>query len=127
MEYIISRGAWLIFSPADVLVIQFYRPVATPTRHGAILATQPSFFVFSRSFPKYNLVYREEGPMKIGEYFVKSNYVTQEEVNEALELQKRNKDQYIGEILVKMNVITREQLITYVCEYDTRAVKETYE
>ena len=58
--------------------------------------------------------------MKIGEYFVKNNYITQEEVNEALELQKRNKDQYIGEILVKMNVITREQLITYVCEYDTK-------
>ncbi len=64
--------------------------------------------------------------MKIGEYFVKSNYVTQEEVNEALELQKRNKDQYIGEILVKMDVITREQLITYVCEYDTEVIKETY-
>ena len=65
--------------------------------------------------------------MKIGEYFVKNNYVTQEEVNEALELQKRNKDQYIGEILVKMDVMTREQLITYVCEYDMRVVKETYE
>jgi hypothetical protein len=65
--------------------------------------------------------------MKIGEYFDKSNYVTQEEVNEALELQKRNKDQYIGEILVKMDVMTREQLITYVCEYDMRVVKETYE
>jgi hypothetical protein len=56
--------------------------------------------------------------MKIGEYFVKNNYVTQEEVNEALELQKLNKDQYIGEILVKMNVITREQLIKYISEYD---------
>ncbi len=65
--------------------------------------------------------------MKIGEFLIENNYVTQEEVNEALELQKRNKDQYIGESLVKMNVITREQLITYVCEYDTRAVKETYE
>ncbi len=64
--------------------------------------------------------------MKIGEYFVKNNYVTQEKVNEALELQKRNKGQYIGEILVKMNVITREQLITYVCEYDTKVIKETY-
>ncbi len=59
--------------------------------------------------------------MKIGEYFVKNNYVTQEEVNEALELQKRNKVQYIGEILVQMNVITREQFITYVCEYDTKS------
>jgi hypothetical protein len=63
--------------------------------------------------------------MKIGEFLVKNNYVTQEEVNEALELQKRNKDQYIGEILIKMNVITKEQLITYVCEYDTEVVKET--
>ncbi len=42
-------------------------------------------------------------------------------------LQKRNKDQYIEEIFVKMDVITREQLITYVCEYDTRVIKETYE
>ncbi len=50
---------------------------------------------------------------------LKNNYVTQEEVNEALELQKRNKVQYIGEIFVKMNVITREQLIKYVSEYDT--------
>jgi hypothetical protein len=65
--------------------------------------------------------------MKIGEYFVENNYVTQEKVNEALELQKHNKDQYIGEILIKMDVITREQLITYVCEYDTRVIKETYE
>ncbi len=64
--------------------------------------------------------------MKIGEFFVKNNYVTQEEVNEAIELQKRNKDQYIGEVLVKMNVITREQLIKYVCEYDMEGKKETY-
>ncbi len=58
--------------------------------------------------------------MKIGEFFVKNNYVTQGKMNEALELQKRNKDQYIGEILVRMNVITREQLIKYVCEYDLK-------
>ncbi len=60
--------------------------------------------------------------MKIGEFFVKNNYVTQEEVNEALELQKHSRDQYIGEILVKMNAITREQLIKYLCEYDTYKV-----
>jgi len=63
--------------------------------------------------------------MKIGEHLVKNNYVTQEKVNEALELQKLNKDQYIGEILVKMNVITREQLIKYVCEYDTEVKGNT--
>ncbi len=69
----------------------------------------------------------EECPLKIGEYFVKNNYVTQDEVNEALELQKCNKGQYIGEILVKVNVITREQLIKYVSEYDTKVIKETHE
>ncbi len=56
--------------------------------------------------------------MKIGEFIVKNNYVTQEEVNVAIELQKCNKDQYMGEILVKMNVITRVQLIKYISEYD---------
>ncbi len=64
--------------------------------------------------------------MKVIEFFIKNNYVTQEEVNEALELQKRNKDQYIGEILIKMNVITREQLMKCVCEYDMEVIKETY-
>ncbi len=43
----------------------------------------------------------EECPLKIGEYFVKNNYVTQEEVNEALELQKRNKDQYMERFLLR--------------------------
>ncbi len=63
--------------------------------------------------------------MKVVEFLVKNDYVTQEEVNEALELQKRNKGQYIGEILIKMNVITREQFIKYVCEYETKVIKET--
>ncbi len=65
--------------------------------------------------------------MKIGEFLDKNNYVTQEEVNEALELQKCNNGLYIGEILVKINVITREQLIKYVSEYDTKVIKETHE
>ncbi|MHC4182409.1 MAG: hypothetical protein ACYSR0_03585 [Planctomycetota bacterium] len=55
--------------------------------------------------------------MKIGEFFVKNNYVTQEEVNEALELQKSDKYQLISAILVKMNVITNEQLREYVTAY----------
>ncbi len=55
--------------------------------------------------------------MNIGEFFVKNNYVTQEEVNKALELQKSIKDQRIDEILVKMNVITNEQLSEYVSAY----------
>ncbi len=63
--------------------------------------------------------------MKIGEFLVKNNYVTQEAMNEALELQKSNEDQYIGEIIVKMNVITREQLIKYISEYDTEAKGNT--
>ncbi len=64
--------------------------------------------------------------MKVIEFLVKNNYVTQEKLNVARELQKRNKHQYIGEILIKMNVITEEQLIEYVCEYDTKVIMATY-
>ncbi len=64
--------------------------------------------------------------MKVIEFLVKNNYVTQEKLNVARELQKRNKGQYIGEILIKMNVITEEQLIEYVCEYDTKVMMATY-
>ena len=64
--------------------------------------------------------------MRVVEYLVKNNYVTQEKLNVAMELQKRNKGQYIGEILIKMNVITEEQLIEYVCEYDTKVIMATY-
>jgi hypothetical protein len=64
--------------------------------------------------------------MKVIEFLVKNNYVTQEKLNVARELQKRNKHQYIGEILIKMNVITEEQLIGYVCEYDTKVMMATY-
>ncbi len=64
--------------------------------------------------------------MRVVEYLVKNNYVTQEKLNVAMELQKRNKNQYIGEILIKMNVITEEQLIEYVCEYDTKVIMATY-
>ncbi len=64
--------------------------------------------------------------MKVIEFLVKNNYVTQEKLNVARELQKRNKGQYIGEILIKMNVITEEQLIRYVCEYDTKVMMATY-
>ncbi len=65
--------------------------------------------------------------MKMIEFLVKNNYVTQLEMHEALELQKRNEGLDIGEILIKMKVITKEQLITYVCEYDKKVIKETYE
>ena len=64
--------------------------------------------------------------MRVVEYLVKNNYVTQEKLNVAMKLQKRNKNQYIGEILIKMNVITEEQLIEYVCEYDTKVIMATY-
>jgi len=64
--------------------------------------------------------------MRVVAYLVKNNYVTQEKLNVAMELQKRNKNQYIGEILIKMNVITEEQLIEYVCEYDTKVIMATY-
>ncbi|MFQ5963882.1 MAG: hypothetical protein ACE5KZ_06325 [Candidatus Scalinduaceae bacterium] len=56
--------------------------------------------------------------MKIGEFFVKNNYITLEAKNDALEFQKNNRDLRIGEILVKINAITKEQLGKYVSEYE---------
>ena len=64
--------------------------------------------------------------MRVVEYLVENNYITQEKLNVAMKLQRRSKGQYIGEILIKMNVITEEQLIEYVCEYDTKVIMATY-
>ena len=59
--------------------------------------------------------------MNMIEFLVKNNYITQDEMNEALVLQKYNKGLDIGEILIKMKVITKGQLIKYAREYDKKA------
>jgi len=48
---------------------------------------------------------------KIGEFFVKNNIINQAQLNEALELQKDNKERRLGEILVTMGHISRDKLV----------------
>ena len=55
--------------------------------------------------------------MKIGEFFVENKYITQEELNKALELQKRGDNRHIGEILVDSGVITKENMMKYVKDF----------
>ena len=55
--------------------------------------------------------------MKIGEFLVKNNYISQETLNEALSLQKHDKNLRIGELLVKMEAITKKDLLRYINEY----------
>ncbi|MBM4054023.1 MAG: hypothetical protein FJ264_04980 [Planctomycetes bacterium] len=55
--------------------------------------------------------------MKIGEFLVKNNYISQETLNEALRLQKQDETLRIGELLVKMEAITKKDLLRYIDEY----------
>lgn len=55
--------------------------------------------------------------MKIGEFLVKKNYILQETLDEALNLQKHDENLRIGELLVKMEAITKKNLLQYIDEY----------
>lgn len=63
--------------------------------------------------------------MKIGEYLTGNNHVTQEKLNEALELQKRCKEKYLGDILIDMGVISKEDMSKYVSSYVSANIKDT--
>ena len=63
--------------------------------------------------------------MRIGEYFVKKKYITQETLDEALRLQKSCKGQRIGDILVNMGEISKGNLIKYVSNYIDDSVRHT--
>ena len=49
--------------------------------------------------------------IKVGEFFVENDIITQEQMDEALVLQKDNKERLIGEILVTLGYLTKEELI----------------
>ncbi|GEM_PF-228674 len=53
------------------------------------------------------------GPVdkKVGEFLVENSIITVEQLNDALDMQKDNKERLIGEILVTQGVISKEQLI----------------
>ena len=55
--------------------------------------------------------------MRIGEYFILKNYITQDMLNEALEQQTSNKSLRIGEILVNMEALSEKELKVYVSEF----------
>jgi len=48
---------------------------------------------------------------RIGEFLVENGIITHEQLTEALELQKFNKDRIVGEILVTQGVLSKEELI----------------
>ena len=48
---------------------------------------------------------------KIGKFFVENNIINQSQLDEALELQKFNKERRLGEILVTMGHISKDKLI----------------
>jgi hypothetical protein len=48
---------------------------------------------------------------RIGAFLVSNGIISQEQLSEALELQKFNKDRILGEILVTQGVLTKEELI----------------
>lgn len=55
--------------------------------------------------------------MKIGEFFVKNDYITKQALDDALELQEQNKDKRLGELLVDMGAVLKEDLSKYVFNF----------
>lgn len=52
--------------------------------------------------------------MKFGELLVEDGVITQDQLNNALDLQKDNPKVPIGEIFLTQGVLTREQLLAYI-------------
>ena len=48
---------------------------------------------------------------KVGAFLVENGIITNDQLDEALELQKDNPERLIGEILVTMGVLTKEELV----------------
>ncbi len=55
--------------------------------------------------------------MKIGEYLVKEKYITEDVLQEALDLQKRDNNMLLGEIIVRMKKLSKEDLGKYIEVY----------
>lgn len=48
--------------------------------------------------------------MKLGEYLIQNQLITIDQLNQALEMQKKKPEQKIGEILVELKYVTQEAL-----------------
>jgi len=53
----------------------------------------------------------EHGDKKVGEFLVENGIITREQLNDALLMQKDNRERLIGEILVTQGVLSKEDLI----------------
>jgi len=53
----------------------------------------------------------EKPDIKVGAFLVENGIITREQLDEALELQRFNRDRIIGEILVTQGVLSKEDLI----------------
>jgi hypothetical protein len=49
--------------------------------------------------------------IRVGEFLIEHNIITKEQLNDALDLQRFNKDRLIGEILVTLGVLSKEDLV----------------
>jgi hypothetical protein len=54
---------------------------------------------------------QEGGDVRVGEFLLKNRIITQDQLDEALAMQKDNPERLIGEILVTQGVLTKEDLV----------------
>ncbi len=54
---------------------------------------------------------KQNHEIMVGNFLVENGIITQEQLNDALELQKDNPERLIGEILVTQGLLTKEDLI----------------
>ncbi len=55
--------------------------------------------------------------VKVGEFLVENDIITQHQLDEALQMQKDNPDKLVGEILVTQGVLSKEQVIMSIEMY----------
>jgi hypothetical protein len=48
--------------------------------------------------------------MPLGENLIKKGFITQDQLDKALEEQKKSPNERIGEILVRLDLVTKEQV-----------------
>lgn len=55
--------------------------------------------------------------MKIGEYFVQKGFITREQLDAALQLQKDNPEILLGHVMVTQDLLTKDQLNQAVADF----------
>jgi hypothetical protein len=81
-----------------------------------LLSRGQGFLHLTLSFYDYNVrlgckSVKSHKDIRVGEFFVENGIITREQLDEALELQRFNRDRILGEILVTQGVLTKEEII----------------